>query len=295
MRKSLFFFVVAAMICGCSQSPEVTVLDYGCLSTGEKVHKYIMKNPAGSSVAVTDYGARYVSVFVPDRNGELKDIVIGFDDVASYEAGQKSYRFMGCVIGRYANRSFFDKNAVNIEKEFYERRTGNESSVSLRDVTGNLNYRSNEVTKLDKFFDYETEAKITMSVEKNRQKIEATIYSHNTIFRVEQVTSDMYVTMDKVIDDMERQIRKNKTRLEKKLRKDAFVDLGVSDVPVEEETEFNIIKTKSFTTKPMSNEEAILQMNLLGHTFFVYKNSENEKNSIVYKRKDGNYGIIEIN
>ena len=69
----------------------------------------------------------------------------------------------------------------------------------------------------------------------------------------------------------------------------------IEDVPVEEETEFNIIKTKTFTTKPMSNEEAILQMNLLGHTFFVYKNSANEKNSIVYKRKDGNYGIIEIN
>ena len=69
----------------------------------------------------------------------------------------------------------------------------------------------------------------------------------------------------------------------------------IEDVPVEEETEFNIIKTKTFTTKPMSNEEAILQMNLLGHTFFVYKNSETEQNNIVYKRKDGNYGVIEIN
>ena len=162
-------------------------------------------------------------------------------------------------------------------------------------TSGMRDYVEKKLTKLDKFFDDEAEAKITMSVEKNRQKIEATIYSHNTIFRVEQVTSDMYVTMDKVIDDMERQIRKNKTRLEKKLKKDAFVDMGISDIVVEEETEFNIIKTKSFTTKPMSNEEAILQMNLLGHIFFVYKNSENDKNSIVYKRKDGNYGIIEIN
>ena len=94
---------------------------------------------------------------------------------------------------------------------------------------------------------------------------------------------------------MERQIRKHKTRLEKRLKKDAFTDMGVYDVPVDEEKEFNIIKTKSLTTKPMSNEEAILQMNLLGHSFFVFKNSENEQNNIVYKRKDGNYGIIEIN
>lgn len=164
------------------------------------------------------------------------------------------------------------------------------------DLTKGLKeYVEKKLTKLDKFFDDDAEAKITMSVEKTRQKIEATIYSKNTIYRVEQITSDMYVTMDKIIDDMERQIRKNKTRLEKRLKKDAFVDAGVYDVPVEEETEFNIIKTKTFTTKPMSNEEAILQMNLLGHTFFVYKNSETEKNNIVYKRKDGNYGIIEIN
>lgn len=160
---------------------------------------------------------------------------------------------------------------------------------------GMKEYVEKKLTKLDKFFDEDAEAKITMSVEKNRQKIEATIYSHNTIYRVEQITSDMYVTMDKIIDDMERQIRKNKTRLEKRLRKDAFVDAGVYDVPIDEEKEFNIIKTKTFTTKPMSNEEAILQMNLLGHSFFVYKNSETEKNNIVYKRKDGNYGIIEIN
>ena len=164
------------------------------------------------------------------------------------------------------------------------------------DLTQGLKeYVENKINKLDKFFDDDAEAKITMSVEKSRQKIEATIYHRNTIFRVEQVTSDMYVTMDKVIDDMERQIRKNKTRLEKKLRSNAFVNLEPADVGIEEEKEFNIIKTKTFTTKPMSNEEAILQMNLLGHTFFVYKNSENGKNNIVYKRNDGNYAIIEIN
>ena len=164
------------------------------------------------------------------------------------------------------------------------------------DLTPGLKeYIETKLEKLNKFFDDDSEAKITMSVEKNRQKIEATIYCRDTIYRVEQSTSDMYVTMDKIIDDMERQIRKHKTRLEKRLRQDAFVDMGVYDIPVEEESEFNIIKTKSLTTKPMSNEEAILQMNLLGHSFFVYKNSETEQNNIVYKRKDGNYGVIEIN
>ncbi len=159
---------------------------------------------------------------------------------------------------------------------------------------GMKDYVTKKLEKLDKFFDDDAEAKITMSVEKSRQKIEATIISKNTIYRVETVTSDMYVTMDKVIDDIERQIRKNKTRLEKRLKKGAFVDMGVTDVPVEEEAEFNIIKTKTFTTKPMSNEEAILQMNLLGHQFFVFKNAETQQNSIVYKRKDGDYGLIEI-
>lgn len=164
------------------------------------------------------------------------------------------------------------------------------------DLTPGLKeYIETKLLKLNKFFDDDSEAKITMSVEKNRQKIEATIYCRDTIYRVEQSTSDMYVTMDKIIDDMERQIRKHKTRLEKRLRQDAFIDMGVYDAPVEEETEFNIIKTKSLITKPMSNEEAILQMNLLGHSFFVYKNAQTEQNNIVYKRKDGNYGVIEIN
>ncbi|MBR0278009.1 MAG: ribosome-associated translation inhibitor RaiA [Clostridia bacterium] len=169
-------------------------------------------------------------------------------------------------------------------------------SARKMDLTSGIkDYVEKKLAKLDKFFDESAEAKITMSVEKNRQKIEATIYSKNTIYRVETVTSDMYATMDKVIDDIERQIRKNKTRLEKRLKKGAFTDESFSITPVEEEKEFNIIKTKSFITKPMSNEEAILQMNLLGHTFFVFKNAKTEHNNIVYKRKDGNYGIIEIN
>ena len=160
---------------------------------------------------------------------------------------------------------------------------------------GMKDYIENKLLKLNKFFDDDTTAKITVSVEKKRQKIEATIYSKNTIFRAEQVSDDMYVTMDMIIDHIERQIRKNKTRLEKQLRVDAFSNIDTSTLDIDEEKEFNVIKVKSLTTKPMSNEEAILQMNLLGHSFFVFKNSETEQNNIVYKRKDGNYGVIEIN
>lgn len=104
MYKDLIVIAIAFLVCGCSSSPDVTVEDFGFLSTGEKVHKYTMKNPSGASVSVSDYGARYLSICVPDRSGKMDDVVVGFDDVASYEAGRKCYRFMGCVIGRYANR-----------------------------------------------------------------------------------------------------------------------------------------------------------------------------------------------
>jgi len=104
MYKDLIVMAIALLVCGCSSSPDVTVEDFGFLSTGEKVHKYTMKNPSGASVSVSDYGARYLSICVPDRSGKMDDVVVGFDDVASYEAGRKCYRFMGCVIGRYANR-----------------------------------------------------------------------------------------------------------------------------------------------------------------------------------------------
>lgn len=164
------------------------------------------------------------------------------------------------------------------------------------DLTAGLKeYVETKLAKLDKFFDDDAEAKVTLSVEKSRQRAEATIFSHNMIFRVDETTSDMYVTLDKVIDSMERQIRKNKTRLEKRLKKGALTEISAAEPDVDEETAFHIVKTKTFATKPMSNEEAILQMNLLGHSFFVFKDAKTDNNNIVYKRKDGNYGIIEIN
>lgn len=159
---------------------------------------------------------------------------------------------------------------------------------------GLKDYAERKVEKLEKFFN-EAEAKFVFSVEKDRQKAELTIYTKDTIYRVETVTEDMYSAIDKAITDVERQIRKNKTRLEKRLRSGA---LDAYNLPVEEdvpeEKEFSIVKKKVFSVKPMSQEEAILQMNLLQHEFFVFQDAGSEKYSIVYKRKDGDYGLIEL-
>jgi len=150
--------------------------------------------------------------------------------------------------------------------------------------------------KLDKFFDEDTEVYVTMGVEKDRHMVEVTIPFNGMLLRAEEVSHDMYNSIDRIVDTLERQIRKNKTRLEKKLRENAFVetvDSDVSNMQVEEEKNFNIVKTKRFAIKPMNVEEAILQMNLLGHQFFVFSNAETDEVNVVYKRKDGNYGLIE--
>ncbi len=162
------------------------------------------------------------------------------------------------------------------------------------DVTEGLkSYATKKLSKLDKFFGEETNAKVTLSVQKDDHIIEITVYHEGMIFRAEVRDSDMYACIDKVIDVLERQIRKQKTRLEKKLREGAFdgqTDFGGYD----EEPEFKIVKTKKYENKPMSVEEAILQMNLLGHEFYIFNNSETSDKEVVYKRKDGNYGLIEL-
>jgi len=108
----------------------------------------------------------------------------------------------------------------------------------------------------------------------------------------------MYVSIDTAVDTLERQLRKHKTRIEKKLKKEYFEAARLKEIPYEEEVaeelEFKIVKTKRFEIKPMSPEEAILQMNLIGHQFFVFENAESGSSNIVYKRKDGNYGLIEL-
>lgn len=146
--------------------------------------------------------------------------------------------------------------------------------------------------KLDKFFRDDADANITLRERKNGRKVlEVTITSAGTLFRAETEEETWQNAIDKASATIERQIRKNKTRLEKRLRDSAFVKEIEYEEPVEEEGEFDI-RTKSFAFKPMSPEEAILQMNLLGHEFFVFENDETHKVNVVYKRHANKYGLI---
>lgn len=159
-------------------------------------------------------------------------------------------------------------------------------------------YAEKKVSKLDRYFKADAEAAIVFSVEKGRNHVELTVRSGGTIIRVSESTSDMFASIDAAISSVERQIRKNKARLEKRLRQDVFVR-GVDTeerstfAPEESEEAFQIARTKRFFIKPMTCEEAILQMNLVGHTFFAFKNEdEGGAFSVVYKRNDGGYGLI---
>lgn len=160
-------------------------------------------------------------------------------------------------------------------------------------------YAEKKVGKLDRYFKTEGEASIVFSVEKGRNVCEITVRSGSMILRSSESTSDMRASIDACVSGIERQIRKNKARLEKRLRTDAFertVDMSeVSDfVPDEEEGDFQIVRTKRFPIKLMTVEEAILQMNLVDHTFFAFKNADEDGAfAVVYRRNDSGYGLIQ--
>lgn len=148
--------------------------------------------------------------------------------------------------------------------------------------------------KLERYFTPETEIIVTLSVEKDRQKIEVTIPVKGTIIRSEQVSDDMYVSIDLVEEVIERQLRKYKNKLVAKHQEGGnfqqqFVELD----DAADDGEVKIIRTKRFGIKPMFPEDACVQMELLGHNFFVFSNAETEEVNVVYKRKNGTYGLIE--
>lgn len=158
-------------------------------------------------------------------------------------------------------------------------------------------YAEKKVSKLDRYFQEEANAAVTFLVEKDhRCVVEITIRGSGTLFRAEEEAKDgdMRGAIDAACTTIDRQIRKNKTRLSKRLRQDAFVSAVPAEFDVSEEKEFDVVRTKHVAAKPMSTEEAIMQMNLLGHDFFIFRNME-DVISIVYHRRNGGYGLIETN
>jgi ribosomal subunit interface protein len=160
------------------------------------------------------------------------------------------------------------------------------------EVTDDLKKRlEKKLAKLDKFFSDQTTANVTMSSERGRDKLELTIVYKSTLFRAEVVESEMITAIDHSIGIIERQILKNKSKLESRFHT-AF---GQPDEApdIEEEGEYKITRVKKFPIKPMSTEEAILQMNLSGHEFFLFRNDTSEEINLVYKKKNNEYGLIE--
>ncbi|UTR11739.1 ribosome-associated translation inhibitor RaiA [Evansella sp. LMS18] len=169
-----------------------------------------------------------------------------------------------------------------------------EITPALRD------YVEKKVGKLEKYFEnLQSEVMVKMSVLNTDQKVEITIPMPKLVLRAEETHADMYAAIDMVIDKLERQIRKHKTKVNRKFRTEDSVRYmfknelePVAQEPVEDD-ELEVVRTKRFDLKPMDAEEAILQMDMLGHNFFVFSNSVSGSTNVVYKRRDGKYGLIE--
>ena len=162
------------------------------------------------------------------------------------------------------------------------------------DVTEGLKAAVNEkLGKLEKYFTSDTNVIVTLSVEKERQKIEVTIPVKGNIIRSEQVSNDMYVSIDLVEEVIERQLRKYKNKIADKQQEAGNFQKEYLEHDYLEDEEIQIIRTKKFGMKPMYPEDACVQMELLGHTFFVFRNAETDEVNVVYKRKNNTYGLIE--
>lgn len=167
-----------------------------------------------------------------------------------------------------------------------------------RKVTLRNNFKelvAKKLSRFDRIFDEDTEAKTVVTVEKNRQTVEITIRSRGMIYRAEASADEMNAALDVVVDSLGSQIRRNKKRLAQKLRASAF-DVSEEPSAAEKETgeeNYQVVRTKHFAVKPMSVGEAILQMELLEHQFFLFRNEETAEINVVYRRKDGGFGLLE--
>ncbi len=153
-----------------------------------------------------------------------------------------------------------------------------------------------KVRKLERYFEPSIEVQVTLSVEKKRHIVEVTIPFNGNILRAEEYTSDMYASIDIVLDKIEKQIHKHRTRLSKSIKSGAFKHdkpLFSDKFDLDEAEKPKIVKTKHIPLKPMSIDEALMQMDMIGHSFFIFTNAETDEFNVIYKRKDGNYGLIE--
>lgn len=153
------------------------------------------------------------------------------------------------------------------------------------------NRAEQKLAKVQKFFGEDAAAKVTATVEKNAKIVEITLNKGGLIFRAQERSQDMEEALDRCVDSLIRQIRKNKTKIEKRLHEVSFDE--AFNAPQEEEAAFEIVRTKAVPLKPQSTEEAILQMNMLGHAFYMFRNAETDLVSVVYCRADGGYGLLE--
>jgi len=166
-------------------------------------------------------------------------------------------------------------------------------------------YVEKKISKLERYFNSEitSDVHVNISVYNEEQRIEVTIPMTNLLLRAEEQHTDLYAAVDLVVDKLERQIRKHKTKINRKFRQNgapkyAFAEMekeAKEEAEAESESGIDIVRTKRFNLKPMDSEEAVLQMDMLGHSFFVFTNDVSGDTNVVYRRKDGKYGLIEPN
>ena len=162
------------------------------------------------------------------------------------------------------------------------------------EVTESLKQAVNDkFSKLDKFFTPETEVQVTLSIQREEETVEATIPMKRNILRAEQTTKDMYASIDQVVDVLERMVRKYKTKISSHGKGVGTFNEEFLDEDVDNNETVKITRSKRFAIKPMDAEEACVQMELLGHSFFVFRNADTFEVNVVYRRKDGTYGLIE--
>lgn len=167
------------------------------------------------------------------------------------------------------------------------------SGKNIEVTEGLRNTVIDKLGKLERYFTPETEVHVTLSVEKERQKIEITIPMKGNIVRAEQVSDDMYVSIDLVEEIIERQLRKYKNKIVDQQQSAVSLSKAFVEEDIEDDDEIKIIRSKRFAMKPMEAEEACLQMELLGHSFYVFRNAATDEVNVVYKRKGNTYGLIE--